>query len=136
MNNFPTRDFLASGIKEEEIVKSIEKAFRVLPEYEVWTRRNRKMVCEWKDCPVTQEISDLHVHHYPLTLYKIVERIVRNNMGDSPYEILGEIIRMHLNSEVSCITLCRYHHGMYHEMIKKGVDPSPYIQEVVCEVSE
>jgi hypothetical protein len=118
---------LLNVTKKEEVVKSLEKAFRALPEYELWSVSHRKYLCEWKDCPFNSDISSLQVHHYPLTLFEIVSEMIDENLELTPYQILGKIIEIHSEDKVDSITLCKHHHAMFHEMVKKNLDPNPFL---------
>lgn len=126
----PIRELL-SAVKKEEVVKMLEKAFRALPEYELWSKTHRKYLCEWRDCPFNSDISSLQVHHYPRTLFEIVSEIIDENLDLTPYQVLGKIIEVHDNDEVDSITLCKYHHAMFHEMVKKNLDPNQFLVEEV-----
>jgi hypothetical protein len=116
-------------MNKKKFVRSIEKAFRALPEYLAWSNAVKLQHCCWKDCPVTGDIVKLEAHHYPFTLYEIIEKIVEENPDKSAYEILGIVIKKHLDGEVESITLCPYHHEMFHELVKKHKSPSQYLEE-------
>ena len=106
-----------------KVIKKLEAVCRASLEYDEWQR-----TCKYKHaivCPVCEDNyydnnSKCESHHHPKTLYTIVENIIddhleKNDLDDQTgFQIVQEIMDLHLLKKVQYINLCQHCHKKFH----------------------
>ncbi len=104
-------------------VNHLQKAFRATLEYDDWQRK-----CKYEhatECPVCDDnYYDKNLkcesHHHPKKLSVIIEEILDTHLEDndldnkSGFDIMLEIMNLHMKGQVSYINLCVHCHKKYH----------------------
>jgi len=104
-------------------IKHIQKICRSSLEYDEWQRH-----CKYRDatdCPVCgdnyyEKNSKCESHHYPKTMYEVVEEILDEHLEKNDFdELLGfeickEVMDKHQFKQVHYINLCVHCHKKYH----------------------
>jgi len=103
-------------------IKKIESQIRSSKEYKEYIRH----LCQdigINHCAVFGNISDsdevtLEFHHYPFTLYDIVEICVNRRLmkGEKicSMDIIDEVLKLHERNEVGLVKLCKTAHELVH----------------------
>ena len=102
-------------------IKQLVKICRQTLEYSEWQKESKKGAGD--KCPVCN-VEYMYVrpetHHYPLTLFEVVENklqeYIHHNEIDSisPLEFIKEVMNDHLRGRVEYIVLCKACHEKYH----------------------
>ena len=149
-NNF---DFVkTSGYKK--YINSIEKIFRRTPEYTRWVSMNSdEATCIITHLTKTLDKQDVQLHHYPFSLFNIVDGLVQNFINTNS-DILGEQIKenvesdllniipsqffiyqlqiLHINNVVPFVPLLQSYHKLYHtdpfEIEDRFIHRSQFVQ--------
>ena len=101
----------------EAFIKSVEKLFRLSPEYKMWLSTTDN-----QECAVTglsKDSIEIEVHHYGKTLWAIVEEIldyfIQNDIFVNSFYICLILTDLHLNGCVDYIPLAHDIHKMLHK---------------------
>lgn len=108
--------------KLKRFIKHVESRFRSSIEYKKYLGFliNDQNI---KSCSIFGNIDDdsatLEFHHYPFTLYDIVEIIVNKYILTetkfNSFIILEDLIDLHYNNEVGLVRLCKTAHELVHD---------------------
>ena len=107
----------------KKFIKNIESQIRGSKEYKeyIWHLDNEIGI---NRCSVFGNISNedevsLEFHHYPFTLYDIVEIVindmVKRNEKFSSFDIINEVLDLHRRNEVGLVKLCKTAHELVHD---------------------
>lgn len=108
--------------KLKRFIKHIESRFRSSLEYKKYlgfliNDQNIKSCSIFGN--IDEESATLEFHHYPFTLYDIVEIIINKyimtNTKFNSFIILQELINIHYNNEVGLVRLCKTAHELVHD---------------------
>jgi len=112
--------------EHSKFIKSVEKQFRTSPEYSLWLNS----VVHRHNCGATGLNKDadgieIEVHHYRITLYNWVERIIDRFMSEhlnlNSHYICLILSDIHLNNTVPYIPLMHCIHKMIHNSSMEDV---------------
>ncbi len=104
-------------------IKNLVKQCRTTFEYNIWQKMTKSGCGD--TCPICNVeyiYSRPESHHYPRTLYEVVEAVMQeyihsNSIDDiTPLELIKEIMDLHLANQVDNIVLCKHCHAKYHDM--------------------
>lgn len=107
----------------KNFIKKIESQIRKSNEYKDYIYHLDKEI-GINQCAVFGNISDsdevtLEFHHYPFTLYDIVEICVNNRiLNDEKFcsmDIIDEVLKLHEKNEVGLVKLCKTAHELIHD---------------------
>lgn len=107
----------------KSFIKKIESQIRKSNEYKDYIFHLDKEI-GINQCAVFGNISDsdevtLEFHHYPFTLYDIVEICVNNRiLNDEKFcsmDIINEVLKLHEKNEVGLVKLCKTAHELIHD---------------------
>ena len=107
----------------KNFIKKIESQIRKSNEYRDYIYHLDKEI-GIHQCAVFGNISDsdevtLEFHHYPFTLYDIVEICVNNRiLNDEKFcsmDIIDEVLKLHEKNEVGLVKLCKTAHELIHD---------------------
>lgn len=122
LNSFYFEDFSSPKIVKN-FIKNVEKQVRTSNEYKSYIGHLNKEIglCH---CSVFGNITDedevtLEYHHYPFTLYDIVEVVINDkvnrNIKFSTFDITNEVLNLHKNNQVGLVKLCKTAHELVHD---------------------
>jgi hypothetical protein len=125
-NYFTLPYFVEIGsFRDEEtwkrLVKGVEKQVRTAPEYEVFLAALRSEV-GLDRCAFLGNVEDddatLEFHHYPLTLWEVVEVVVEHMVESgervSSFRAAAEVLRAHADGLVSGAVVSKTAHELAH----------------------
>jgi len=106
-------------------IRHLEKTIRSSMEYDLWARWCKQNDPNSMVCPICgdnyyEKNSKCETHHHPKTLYVIVDDIVSlmidNNALEktTAYDIVKQVLDLHMENGVSYINLCVHCHNKYH----------------------
>ncbi len=113
-------------------IKQMEFMCRKSFSYAVWQKRTKYPVSTCPTCGDSFEFTKPETHHYPETLFAVVEGILQKHIdlndldNFTDFQIADEIMQAHFNKKVAYIVLCKSCHEKYH-------DNHPDILEVIDE---
>ena len=113
-----------SDVKEiKNFIKNVEKQIRTSKEYKNYIGHLNNEI-GIHTCSVYGNLSDsiegltLEYHHYPFTLYDIVEICVNkqiiNNNNFTSFDIINEVLQLHQMNKVGLVKLCKTAHEEVH----------------------
>lgn len=113
-----------SDVKEiKNFIKNIEKQIRTSKEYKNYIGHLNNEI-GIHTCSVYGNLSDsiegltLEYHHYPFTLYDIVEicvnKQIMNNNNFTSFDIINEVLQLHQMNKVGLVKLCKTAHEEVH----------------------
>lgn len=113
-----------SDTKEiKKFIKKIETQIRTSKEYKDYLYHLNQEI-GINHCAVFGNITDsdevsLEFHHYPLTLYDIVEICVNKKiMNDEKFcsmDVIDEVLKLHQKNQVGLVKLCKTAHELCHD---------------------
>jgi hypothetical protein len=112
------------GYKTTAIIRGIERLVRDSPEYKEWAKQVKADIgyCQWTGCVFGDEkyalYTELEVHHYPKTLYEIIDNQLPNFTERTCLEAAQHIVEMHIDGTVAVKVLCAGCHKTYHILTK------------------
>lgn len=107
----------------KSFIKKIESQIRKSNEYRDYIFHLDKEI-GINQCAVFGNISDsdevtLEFHHYPFTLYDIVEICVNNRIMNNEkfcsMDVIYEVLKLHEKNEVGLVKLCKTAHELVHD---------------------
>jgi hypothetical protein len=107
----------------DRLVKHIMMFVRKSLVYDKWQKMTKYNVNECPICGIDISEVKFDTHHYPKTLYEIVEEhlsdLVENNLLDekTDLDIAEEILNNHFLGLYSYVVLCEYCHKKYHDEV-------------------
>ena len=107
----------------KNFIKNIERQIRSSKEYKYYIGHLNNEI-GIHSCSVFGNISDdiegitLEYHHYPFTLYEIVEicmnKFIMNNVDFTSFDIVKEVLKLHENNKVGLVKLSKTAHDLVH----------------------
>lgn len=107
----------------KNFIKNIERQIRSSKEYKYYIGHLNNEI-GIHSCSVFGNISDdvegitLEYHHYPFTLYDIVEicmnKFIMNNVDFTSFDIVKEVLKLHENNKVGLVKLSKTAHDLVH----------------------
>jgi len=123
----PTPEWLGQDLSSEKIytfvIKKIEFLVRKSFRYDMWQKRSKVGA---KDCPICKEnfyYLKPESHHYPRTLFDIVDNILQHHIAENDidecteFEICDEVMNEHFQNKVDFVVLCKQCHEKYHDSV-------------------
>jgi hypothetical protein len=135
-------DFFTFNLDEEQIIqlllnidsfdsllfhtKYIERIIRTSDAYNIWRKRNFIYDDAYIDSKDKLDIRELNktkieLHHYPYTLYDIVQYVGRKLLDNKditdPYEVAKVVLEEHLKGNIGYVPLLITDHQKYHDGI-------------------
>jgi len=116
---------LTNPKKLKKLINKLERLIRLAPEYTTWANICRAGIYQCPRCNTPSELMPLEVHHTPKTLFEIVEEILNKYIEDDtildkkPYDIVKEVLDLHLNNNVGYEVICKACHEMIHNENKR-----------------
>jgi len=112
---------LSSPQQYSRCIKLLVRIARLTPEYAEWQKESKKGAGD--QCPVCG-VEYIYVkpetHHYPLTLFEVVEAKLQEYIHSNyineitPLELIKEIMDDHLKGKIEYVVLCKTCHEKYH----------------------
>lgn len=102
-------------------IKNLEFIVRKSMSYNKWQKETKYPV---KSCPVCGDSFEFvkpETHHYPETLFDVVESILNKKIDNSTlydstdFEVSNEIMINHFLKKVNYVVLCKHCHEKYHD---------------------
>ncbi len=122
--NINIKDFIKKQLNERSdqfftIIEDIEKMIRYSTEYKLWSMKHKLGINKCQICGIEfNKKLKPQVHHTPNTLFDIVMNVIidksEKNIELDTIDIVKEVIDLHINEEVSCITICPCCHKQAH----------------------
>jgi len=109
-------------------VKHLQKMIRGSMTYNVWQKRSKIGVEFCPVCGESREYVKLESHHYPATLFDIVNDKVQMYIDfdtldeKTDFDISQEIMDDHMMKKVEYIVLCEHCHKKYHDDHPEVID--------------
>jgi hypothetical protein len=113
-------------------VKHIQKMVRQSMSYDSWQKRSKIGISECPICNISSELVKMESHHYPKTLFDVVDDYLQMQIDFdkidelTDFDVAQEIMNQHYDGTVNYVVLCEYCHKKYH-------DDVPEILEVIDE---
>ncbi len=130
-----TADWMGFDLSKEKqyslLIKKLEFLIRKSIQYDIWQKRSKIGI---KNCPVCEEsLYSLkpESHHYPLTLFDIVDNclqqhIQENNLDSlNELDIVQEVMTKHNTNNIDYVVLCKQCHERYHDDFPSTVQKMP-----------
>ena len=127
---------LTRPIEYNRCIKQLMKMCRTSIEYNVWQKRTKWGLPD--DCPIcgiSYTIAKPETHHYPKTMYEIVEEYLQKYLQDNsledvtPLELVHEIMQSHFSDEISYVVVCEHCHAKYHNQDPETMDAMKLLLE-------
>lgn len=129
--DMPDTTDLSSFIPNKKIIKKIESSIRQSYEYKEYIKTLKyefdMSQCKFfKNLDISEEKFSLEFHHYPLTLYDIVEIVINNKLYQygkdmqefsktfDIFEISNEIVEQHYLNNIGLVPLSKTIHELVH----------------------
>ena len=135
----PTAEWMGNDLSSEKVytfvIKRLEFLVRKSFRYDIWQKRSKIGA---KDCPVCKEnfyYLKPESHHYPLTLFDVVDNILQHHIEENDldecteFELCDEIMNKHFTNQVDFIVLCKQCHEKYHDHVPDVVTAMPKAQQ-------
>lgn len=135
----PTAEWMGNDMSSEKVytfvIKRLEFLVRKSFRYDIWQKRSKIGA---KDCPVCEEnfyYLKPESHHYPLTLFDIVDNILQHHIEENDlddcteFELCDEIMNKHFTNQVDFVVLCKQCHEKYHDHVPDVVTAMPKAQQ-------
>ena len=112
---------LSSPQQYTKCIKQLVRIARLTPEYSEWQKESKKGA--GNQCPICSVEYDYvkpETHHYPLTLFEVVESKIQEYIHSNyineitPLQLIREIMSDHLQNQIEYIVLCKACHEKYH----------------------
>lgn len=123
VNIFPIVD-LENEKERRDLIKKIEKLVRTSPEYRkfiYFLRNNLNLTsCTFHKDVNTETLkkTKIEFHHYPFTLYEIVDTVINRQSKDNviidPFEVAEEVMKLHFELKVGLVPLSKTLHELVH----------------------
>ena len=107
----------------KSFIKNIEKQVRTSKEYTAYIGHLNNEI-GIHSCAVFGNLTDeiegltLEYHHYPFTLYDIVETVVNkkiiNDERFTTFDVTDEVLKLHQKNHVGLVKLCKTAHELVH----------------------
>ena len=122
--NFYFEDIYSSS-RVNRFIKSVERMIRNSDEYKEYIGYlhsssnffNKDNVLS----NITQDVAEIEIHHYPISLYDLVDIILTKNISIkqkvTSFDISREIMELHAKNMVGLIPLCTTNHELAHANI-------------------
>jgi hypothetical protein len=135
----PTAEWLGNDLGSEKeyvwVIKKIEFLIRKSFRYDIWQKRSKIGA---KNCPICNE--DFYYlkpesHHYPETLFDIVDNILQKHISNNDlddlteFELCDEVMNRHFSNLVDFVVLCKQCHEKYHDHVPDVVQAMPKAQQ-------
>jgi hypothetical protein len=111
-----------------QCIKKLEFIIRKSMGYDSWQRRTKYPVSECPVCGESFEFVKPETHHFPQTLFDIVEGVLQkhidlNNLDDyTDFDICQEVMDLHFNKKVMYVVLCKHCHEKYHDNVPEVLE--------------
>jgi len=114
---------LSSDSQYTKMIKKIEFLIRKSFQYDIWQKRSKIGV---KECPICEEnlyYVKPESHHYPLTLFDIVDNklqyLIQKNELDNydEFDICQMVMHDHIMGQVDFVVLCKQCHEKFHDSV-------------------
>ncbi len=135
----PTAEWMGNDLSNDRaytfVIKRLEFLCRKSFRYDIWQKRSKIGA---KDCPVCSEnfyYLKPESHHYPLTLFDIVDNILQHHIEENDlddcteFELCDEIMNKHFRNQVDFVVLCKQCHEKYHDHVPDVVTAMPKAQQ-------
>ncbi len=107
-------------------IKAIERIIRGSVEYKEFVTFCRDTLkattCSFTGWNIA-DTDDIEIHHYPLTLFEIVQGVIDDRIAKgkefSTFELSAEIMKLHFNMNIGIVTLSGTLHKSYHAGVLK-----------------
>ena len=102
-------------------VKHIQKIIRGSMTYNVWQKRSKIGIELCPVCGESREYIKLESHHYPKTLFDVVDDKLQMYIDldeleeHTDFDICQEVMDDHLQRKVEYVVLCEHCHKKYHD---------------------
>lgn len=115
--DFYSVDEFESNKERKKHIMKIEQTIRTSDEYKRWVAFIHGVlgvgfVCYNKGYPPTT--CKLEIHHYPWTLYELVECIMNTRDEYTTFEIANDVMSLHYKNMVGFVPLNKTDHDRYH----------------------
>ena len=131
---------LTRPMEYNRCIKQLVKMCRTSIEYNTWQKRTKwRLPDNCPICGIDYTIAKPETHHYPKTLYEVVEEFLQNYLQDnslneiSPLELVNEIMQAHIHDEISYVVVCEHCHAKYHNQDPETMEAMKNILEEVSQ---
>lgn len=130
-----TAEWMGFDLSKEKhytmLIKKLEFLIRKSIQYDIWQKRSKIGI---QECPICQEslyYLKPESHHYPETLFDIVDNCLQTHIhendldGLNELDIVQEVLTKHMRDNVNYIVLCKQCHEKYHDNVPSVVKDMP-----------
>ncbi len=139
-------DWLGYDLSHEgtyaKVIKKLEFLIRRSFQYDVWQKRSKIGVTTCPICEGEMHFLKPESHHYPQTLFDIVDsclqdHIYKNDLDElDEFDICKEIMNKHLTNQVEWVVLCKQCHEKFHDNVPSVVEAMPEAYKIQKEKRE
>ncbi len=105
----------------KKFIKSVESTIRRSPQYSeyiYYLSTTQNLTVDVYNGNISSEMATTEFHHYPFTLYDIVEIIVNKHIHEkdqyTTFDIAEEVLRLHFENLIGLVKLTKTNHELVH----------------------
>jgi len=135
MANNETSEWMGFDLANEKkyalLIKKLEFLIRKSIQYDIWQKRSKIGI---QECPICMEslyYLKPESHHFPETLFDVVDNILQHHIHENDLDslneldIVQEVLSKHNTNNINYIVLCKQCHEKYHDDVPATVKEMP-----------
>jgi len=113
------------------LIKKLEFLIRKSIQYDIWQKRSKIGINECPICKESMYYLKPESHHFPETLFDVVDNILQQHIHDNDLDSLNELdivqecLSKHNTNAINYIVLCKQCHEKYHDDVPDIVKEMP-----------